>query len=86
MLDNWGPEAEKLVRIQHALVDMVKFLDPAGRWIIEARRPEKLDAKRVIDKLQKSKLVDAKQADQMRKQAHEDGLMRIASRHRAPAQ
>lgn len=74
MLDNWRPEAEKLVRIQHALVDIVKFLDPSGRWIIEARRPDKLDAKQVIDKLQKNGLVAAKEADEMRKQAREDGL------------
>ncbi len=59
MLDDWGPEAEKLVRIQNALVDMVRFLDPAGRWIIEARRPHKLDAKQVIDKLQKRNTVAA---------------------------
>lgn len=85
MLDNWGPEAEKLVRIQHALVDMVKFLDPSGRWIIEARRPEKLDAKQVIDKLQKSSLVAAKEADEMRKQAREDGLTAKPSRPRSPA-
>ncbi|MDX6529654.1 MAG: hypothetical protein QOH41_1944 [Blastocatellia bacterium] len=84
MLDNWGPEAEKLVRIQHSLVDMVKFLDPSGRWIIEARRPDKLDAKQVIDKLQKSKLVAAKEADELRKQASEDGLTAKA-RPRSPA-
>jgi hypothetical protein len=85
MLDNWGPEAEKLVRIQHALVDMVKFLDPAGRWIIEARRPDKLDAKQVIDKLQKSNLVAATEADELRKQAREDGLTAKVARHRSPA-
>jgi hypothetical protein len=81
MLDNWGPEAEKLVRIQHALVDMVKFLDPAGRWIIESRRPGKLDATQVINKLQKSNLVAAKQADELRNQAREDGLTVKAARH-----
>jgi len=86
MLDNWSPEAEKLLRIQHSLVDMLKFLDPAGRWIIEARRPEKLNAKQVIDKLQKSNLVEAKEADELRKQAREDGLTEKVSRHRAPAQ
>jgi hypothetical protein len=86
MLDHWGPEAEKLVRIQHALVDMVKFLDPSGRWIIEARRPHKLDAKQVIDKLPKNNLVAAKEADEMRKQAREDGLTAKTSRHRSPAQ
>jgi hypothetical protein len=85
MLDNWGPEAEKLVRIQHALVDIVKFLDPSGRWIIEARRPDKLDAKQVIDKLQKSNLVTAREADEMRKQSREDGLTAKTSRHRSPA-
>jgi hypothetical protein len=85
MLDNWGPEAEKLVRIQHSLVDMVKFLDPSGRWIIEARRPDKLDAKQVIDKLEKTNLVGGKEADELRKQAREDGLMAKAPRHRSPA-
>jgi len=85
MFDNWGLEAEKLVRIQHALVDMVKFLDPAGRWIIESRRPEKLDAKQVIDKLQKSNLVSVQEADEMRKHAREDGLIARAPRHQSPA-
>ena len=75
MLDNWGPEAEKLMRIQHALVDIVEFLDPSGRWIIEERRPHKLDAKRVIDKLEKNNLIGAKEAEELRKQAREDGLM-----------
>lgn len=85
LLDNWAPEAVKLVRIQHALVDMVKFLDPAGRWIIEARRPDKLDANQVIDKLQKSNLVAANLADEMRSQASEDGLATRVSAHRSPA-
>lgn len=85
MLDDWGSEAEKLMRIQHALVEMIKFLDPSGRWIIEARRPEKLNAKQVIDKLQKTDLVTAQEADEMRKRAHEDGLMAKPSRHRSPA-
>jgi hypothetical protein len=75
MLDNWGPEAEKLVRIQHALVDIVEFLDPAGRWIIEERRPRKLDAKQVIDKLETNNFISATQANEMRKQAYEDGLI-----------
>ena len=81
MLDNWGPEAEKLVRIQHSLVDIVEFLDPSGRWIIEERRPHKLDAKRVIDKLEKSNLLDANQAAELRKQAREDGLIGKPTHH-----
>lgn len=75
MLDDWGPEAVKLVRIQHALVDMVKFLDPNGRWIIEARRPQKLDAADVISKLHKNGRIDEKVTGELREQAIRYGLI-----------
>lgn len=75
MLDDWGPEAVKLVRIQHALVDMVKFLDPNGRWIIEARRPQKLDAADVISKLQENKRIDEEVTGDLREQAIRYGLI-----------
>jgi len=47
----------------------------SGRWIIEARRPEKLDVSDVISKLQESKLIDEKLTGELRAQAVEDGLI-----------
>jgi len=73
MLEGWGSEVVKLIKIQHALVDVVKFLDPSGRWIIKS--PERLVAAKVIEDLVATKKITENQAEELRRQALKDGLM-----------
>jgi hypothetical protein len=73
MLNQWGSEVVKLIKIQHALVDAVEFLDQSGRWIIN--RPGKLKAAQVIEDLRAKEKINGGEADQLRRQALKDGLM-----------
>lgn len=75
LLDDWCPEVEKLIRIQHALINTVKFLDPKGRWITEARRSQGLNAAEVIEGLRNKQKITEDQAEELRRQAQNDGLM-----------
>lgn len=75
LLDDWCPEAEKLIRIQHALINMVNFLDEKGRWITKARRSQGLDAAQVIENLLNKQKLTEDQAKELRRQARNDGLM-----------
>lgn len=74
MLERWEYEIVRLIRIQHALVDVINFIDPDFRWVPEMKRI-KLDPGQVVEKLCKEKLISSENAETFKEQARQYNLM-----------
>ena len=68
MLEHWPEEVIKLIRVQHALLDAIEFIDPKFRWV-RADQRIKLETEKVINRLVTEKFLSVDKAAELRQQA-----------------
>jgi hypothetical protein len=74
LLENPAREAIRLVTVQHALVDLIDFIDPHSRWVLEKER-KKIDMREHLKELLDKKKVTIQKYETLESAAREAGLL-----------
>jgi hypothetical protein len=74
LLESPGEEIIRLILIQHALIDLIGFIDPEARWVPDERRA-KVDAASKLEQLLGWSLIDEEQYHSAWDSAEEIGLI-----------
>ncbi len=74
LLENPLKEMVRLIMIQHALIDLIDFIDPHSRWVLENER-QKIDVSEYLRQLLDAKKISVQRYAALEAAARETGLL-----------